>query len=94
MEQSKKIMESESDNLTKLAVLAGVTQVVGGIPQALSAINGSVDGLSLITWASWVVAAIAGGYYGYLHNKVPILITNIGWFCVHSAVLISILIYS
>jgi len=77
-----------------LAYVIGIAGPLITIPQALKVwINQDASGLSLISWAGYIVVAVFWIIYGILHKEKPLILTYILWVMVHAAVVAGIIFY-
>jgi uncharacterized protein with PQ loop repeat len=56
-------------------------------------VNKSADDISLITWGAWNLFSFFWLAYGIAHRSKPIIINNILWIIIQSAVVTGKLIY-
>ena len=75
-----------------LVVFASFMYPLSSIPQVIQIFQGSTDGVSLYSWASFLVFAIIFLTYGIKNRITPMLITNSIWIIMDSLVIIGILI--
>jgi uncharacterized protein with PQ loop repeat len=80
--------------LDKMIYFVGIFGPLMTAPQlAKIFIEKSAEGLSLITWASYVVVAIFWVIYGIAHKEKPIIVIYFFWVVVNSLAVIGILLY-
>lgn len=76
-----------------LANLAAFLAPFMALPQAISIYRGgSTEGVSLATWAGFMVFNAIFFAYGLYHKLRPIIIVNFLWFVIEGAVVVGILI--
>ncbi len=81
-------------SMDKLIYIIAILFPIMLIPQVLKIwIMKTAEGLSLITWISYVVFTIFWIIYGFLHKEKPIIITNLLFLVLHSLIMIGIIIY-
>ena len=56
-------------------------------------IEKSAEGVSVITWAAYIVVTIFWLMYGVAHKEKPIIFVQIAWLITHTAVVIGTIIY-
>lgn len=62
----------------KVAYIAGIGAVVIYIPQIIKIwVEDNVSGLSIITWAGFIVGAVIWLFYGIVHKQKVIIFSNI-----------------
>lgn len=92
--------EKDIQNVKKLqlvsviALITGCMGVLGGIPQAVAAMQGNIDSLNILTWTMWFLAGGVMLYYSVVHKKATLIVVNTGWSLLHFIVLTSIIYYS
>ncbi|MFC1647455.1 hypothetical protein ACFL10_00485 [Patescibacteria group bacterium] len=80
--------------LDKLVYFAGITAVIMCIPQGLHIwVNQNASGLSLITWATFLVNAVIWSAYGIIHKETPIIIMYISYIFIDLFIVSGILMY-
>jgi len=80
--------------LDKLIYIVGIVGPLMILPQIIKIFAlKTAEGLSLISYASFVLLSIIWLIYGIAHNEKPIIITNILWIALHILIVIGILIY-
>lgn len=73
----------------------GFLGVLMALPQAYSVwVLGQVEGVSLITWASWSLFSIVWILYGVIHRASAIVLIQTCWFVMHLIVAIGIVVNS
>ena len=77
-----------------VVIAASFMYPLSSIPQVIQIFQGSTDGVSLLSWASFAVFAIIFLIYGLKHRITPMIITNSIWIIMDSLVIIGILINS
>ena len=56
-------------------------------------IEKNAAGVSALSWAAYLVAAIFWLIYGFAHKDKPIILTNILWIILHTLIVIGTLMY-
>ena len=65
------------------------------IPQVITIwLERKVEGISIITWSSYVVLAIFWISYGLIHKEKPIILANFLFLFVNTAIVIGVLIFN
>ena len=65
------------------------------IPQVITIwLERKVEGISIITWSSYVVLAIFWISYGLIHKEKPIILANFLFLFVNTAVVLGVLIFN
>lgn len=78
--------------LDKVVYFTGIFSVMMAIPQVLHIwIKQNAGGLSLITWATFMVNAVIWSIYGIFHKEKPIIIMYISYFIIDTLIVIGIL---
>jgi uncharacterized protein with PQ loop repeat len=81
-------------NLDRCVLVCSVVSPVMTLPQVWQAWSThNVGGLSLITWSAWLFFSVFWLFYGLAHEERPIIINNILWIFIHSAVITAILLF-
>jgi uncharacterized protein with PQ loop repeat len=80
--------------IDRCALVVGVLFPLTSLPQIFEIlIAKDADGVSTITWASWVVLGLFWLAYGIVHKEKPIIISNIMWIILETIVVILSIIY-
>ena len=65
------------------------------IPQVITIwLERKVEGISIITWSSYVVLAIFWISYGLIHKEKPIILANFLFLFVNTTIVIGVLIFN
>lgn len=72
-------------------MFAGVVYPLSTTPQVIEVFKGNTDGVSLASWAVYMVFSVLFSTYGYLHKIKLMFMTNILWFIMQGLVVIGIL---
>jgi uncharacterized protein with PQ loop repeat len=76
-----------------LRVLSGLTMLMT-VPQVLTIwIGRTAGGVSLVSWASYLVSACLWFVYGVQKRDKTIYLACIGWIALDAAVIIGVIIY-
>jgi len=79
------------DKLIYIAALAGPIMT---IPQVWKIfIEKTAAGVSLISWAAFLVVAVCWLIYGFAHQDKPIIVSNILWIIFETMIVIGVIIY-
>jgi uncharacterized protein with PQ loop repeat len=85
---------SKSPRLDGLALIVGVLQPVMTIPQVFMILDQKdASQISFWTWFTYDVASVIMLAYGLRHRLIPIVVAQILWLLVQTAILILIFIY-
>lgn len=86
-----KLLKKKMTPLDTAVMLVSVAYPLSALPQAVQVLHGNADGVSVVSWASFLVCAALFLAYG-LKNKVPpMIISNTLWIVMDSLVVIGIL---
>lgn len=73
----------------------GTVSLLMTLPQAYEVwILGHVEGVSLISWASWTVISVFWVIYGLAHKAKALVFIHGGWFFMNGLVALGILVNS
>lgn len=76
----------------KIIILAAFLYPMSGLPQVVKVFQGQVDGVSLLSWFSFILFSALFLSYGLIHKITPMIVANILWLAVDSLVVIGVLI--
>ena len=80
--------------MDRLIYLIGIVGPIMTIPQVAEVwLNKNASGISVITWASYVVINVFWIIYGTMHKEKPIIVTSIAWLIMNSLVAIGAILY-
>ena len=80
--------------LDKSIIFIGILSPIMTIPQIYKIFsNQSADGLSMISWITYIIVGSFWLTYGIVHKEKPIILVNIGWIIVNTGTLIGIILY-
>lgn len=71
--------------------MAAFLYPLSGIPQVIEVYNGQVDGVSLLSWLSFIAFSALFLSYGLIHKITPMIITNTLWLGVDGLVVIGMI---
>ena len=74
--------------------IASFLYPLSSIPQVIQIFQGTTDGISLYSWASFAVFAAIFLIYGLKHRITPMIITNSIWIVMDSLVIIGFFLNS
>lgn len=81
--------------IDRVVMVTGLIGPVASIPQAVQIFSTQdAQGVSLITWALFIVANGALLVYGLVHKLPPIIVSNICWEIIQVIIVIGIVMYS
>lgn len=75
----------------KLVAVAAFLYPLSGIPQVIEIFQGNIDGVSMLSWAGFIVFSILFLAYGVVHKITPMIVTNALWLVIDGLVVIGIL---
>ena len=78
--------------LDKIVLIASVVYPLGGVPQVISVFSGNANGVSLLSWALFMLCASLFLAYGIKHRVVPMVVSNVIWIGIDGLVILGILI--
>lgn len=91
----KNQQSQNSGKLYKLTLVAAVAQPMMTLPQVVQLYTThDASGLSLLTWAGYSLLGLIFLAYGIKFNLRPIIVAQVIWFTLQSAVAIGIAIWS
>lgn len=76
-----------------LRVMSVVTMLMS-IPQAVSVWTGDARGVSALTWATYLLSAVAWFVYGFHKRDKTIYLACIGWIAIDAAIVAGVLVKS
>jgi len=76
----------------KLILVAAFAYPLSAIPQVLEAVRGNIEGVSLLSWATFTVFATLFLVYSLIHRITPMIITYAMWWLVDAAMVVAILL--
>jgi uncharacterized protein with PQ loop repeat len=80
--------------LDKSIIFIGILSPIMTIPQIYKIFaNQSAEGLSLISWVTYIIVGAFWLTYGIAHKERPIILVNVGWMIVNSGTLAGIVLY-
>lgn len=77
--------------LDKMVLFVSVAYPLSALPQAVQVFQGNVEGVSIISWMSFLVCASLFFVYGLKNKVFPMIISNILWIAMDSLVVIGLL---
>ena len=78
--------------LDKVISLMSVLTMLSTVPQVLQVWVGSASGVSLVSWASYLVAACLWLIHGVRKHDKSIYLACIGWIILDAAIVIGIIV--
>lgn len=79
--------------LDKLVLVVSVAYPLSALPQAIQVYQGNVEGVSVISWLSFMFCATLFFIYGLKNRVFPMIISNFLWIAMDGLVVIGILAY-
>jgi len=76
-----------------LRVMSVVTMLMS-VPQAVSVWTGDARGVSALTWATYLISAVAWFIYGFQKRDKTIYLACIGWILIDAAIVTGVLVKS
>ncbi len=77
--------------IDKIAIIVAFIYPASGLPQAVEVFQGNIEGVSVLTWASFIAFSVFFLVYGLVHKITPMVITNILWIVVDGSVVVGVL---
>jgi MtN3 and saliva related transmembrane protein len=79
--------------LDNLIYVASVTSIAANLPQLLKIwVDHTSAGVSLFSWATFLVSSLFWVFYGYVHKSIPLIILNASVALVQLFIVIGIII--
>ena len=78
--------------LDKVISLMSVLTMLSTVPQVLQVWLGSASGVSLVSWASYLVAACLWLIHGLRKHDKSIYLACIGWIILNAAIVIGVIV--
>jgi uncharacterized protein with PQ loop repeat len=78
--------------LDKVISLMSVVTMLSTVPQVLQVWLGSASGVSLVSWASYLVAACLWLIHGVRKHDKSIYVACIGWIILDAAIVIGVIV--
>lgn len=78
----------------KIIIVAAFLYPLSGLPQVIEVYNGEVDGVSLLSWLSFIAFSALFLTYGLIHKITPMIITNILWIAVDGLVVLGVIFHA
>ena len=78
----------------KIIILAAFLYPMSGLPQVVQVFQGQVDGVSLLSWLSFILFSALFLSYGLIHKITPMIVTNILWLAVDGLVVVGVLVHT
>lgn len=80
--------------INSLIIPIAALQPLMTLPQIMAIFtHKSARDVSILTWIAYNVASVFWLYYGIVHRERAIIISQVLWLCVQTAVIVGILIY-
>ena len=80
--------------LDKVIYVAGIVGPLMMIPQIIKIfITKDAEGVSLLSYAAFVILSFVWFSYGVVHKEKPIIITHILWAACHITIVVGVLLY-
>jgi uncharacterized protein with PQ loop repeat len=81
-----------SSLLDKIISLMSVLTMLSTVPQILQVWVGSASGVSLVSWASYLIAACLWLIHGVRKHDKSIYVACIGWIILDAAIVIGVIV--
>lgn len=88
-----KFFKKKMSPLDKIVLFISVAYPLSALPQAIQIFNGNADGVSIISWLSFLLCASLFFVYGLKNKVFPMIISNFLWIAMDSLVVVGILVY-
>ncbi|MFH1325316.1 MAG: SemiSWEET family transporter [archaeon] len=79
------------DKIIYVVVFGGIIMTVPQVVKIWA--DKSAEGLSIVTWISYLVFSAVWFFYGVLHNDKPIIIGNFFWIIFDVLIVLGIVLY-
>lgn len=89
--QKTKSPPKRSPAFDRLVLFVSILYPLSAIPQLIDIFHGSSEGVSIISWAGFLVCSGLFLVYGLRHQVWPMIISNMLWVVVDGLVVIGIL---
>ena len=80
--------------LEKFLRVMSVLTMLMSVPQAITVWRGEAGGVSALTWATYLVSAVAWMVYGIHKRDKTIYLACIGWIIIDAAIVAGVLVKS
>lgn len=88
------ISEKKQKRLLEAAVIvAAFLYPLSGFPQIVAVFQGSVEGVSVVSWLLFTLFAFIFFLYGMVHKIRPMIVTNFLWMMVDICIVAGILMH-
>jgi uncharacterized protein with PQ loop repeat len=87
----KKTTSKRDAAFDRFILLISIIYPLSAIPQLIDIFRGAIDGVSLISWAGFLVCASLFLVYGLRHQVWPMILSNTLWVLVDGLVVVGIL---
>jgi uncharacterized protein with PQ loop repeat len=78
-------------NFDKLVIIVSIAYPLSALPQAIQVFQGNTDGVSIISWMSFMVCATLFLIYGVKNRVLPMIISNFLWMLMDGLVISGLL---
>ncbi len=78
----------------KLMLVFAFAYPLSAVPQIITVFSGHIEGVSMLSWLSFLLFATAFLIYSIAHNLKPMIITYAIWWLVDAAVVVGIMLNS
>ena len=75
----------------KLVIIVSIAYPLSALPQALEVFQGNTEGVSVISWISFLTCATLFLIYGVKNRVLPMIISNFLWILMDGLVITGIL---
>jgi uncharacterized protein with PQ loop repeat len=84
------IVRGQKLSVDKLVYVALITPFMA-LPQLWLIVQGKAAGVSLITWATFLIIAVVWLLYGLKHKIRPMILVQSAWIVIDSAIVVGLL---
>lgn len=92
--QKRKRLQQRVAVVDSLMMIAAVVHPLSALPQVITIyVTRQAEGVSLITWISFMLLGVLYLYYAYLHKLKPLIVTQVIWFAIDLLVVVGVLLY-
>lgn len=87
------LFKKKMSTLDKLVLIVSIAYPLSALPQAVQVFQGNAEGVSILSWLSFLICAALFLTYGLKNNVFPMIISNTLWIAMDSLVVVGLLRY-
>lgn len=91
--RKKKTAPKRDATFDRVVLLISVLYPLTAIPQLAGILRGNIDGVSIVSWAGFLVCAAIFFVYGLRHKVWPMILSNMLWIVVDGLVVAGIAVH-